>query len=208
MAEKIADYKAPRLISTLLQLCLVAEIAASAIVAIVFLLGANGPLVLPPVWHALYLAVVRSLYVTPLCAGIGLLFWLYRVCKNARILSSQTLETTPGWAVGWYFIPFANLWKPYGVMREIYKASRNPLSWRQSGQASIVGLWWAINLFGNFVGLWVNILTKSEGADVRVPGLLLYLAIVIHQSLLLLIVRRVGAWQARARKSHGVEDVF
>ncbi len=29
------------------------------------------------------------------------------------------MRFTPGWAVGWYFVPVFNLWKPYQAMKEI-----------------------------------------------------------------------------------------
>ncbi len=44
--------------------------------------------------------------------GIAWFVWLHRSVANARSLGVQT-EATPGWSVGWWFIPFANLVKPY-----------------------------------------------------------------------------------------------
>jgi heme/copper-type cytochrome/quinol oxidase subunit 2 len=41
------------------------------------------------------------------------LIWEYRAYKNLSALNAQNLEHSPGWAVGWWFIPFANLVKPF-----------------------------------------------------------------------------------------------
>ncbi len=45
--------------------------------------------------------------------------WLHRAVANARSLGVQT-EATPGWSVGWWFIPFANLIKPYRILRLLF----------------------------------------------------------------------------------------
>lgn len=49
--------------------------------------------------------------------------WLYRMNANLRQLSSKPMEFTPGWMIGWYFIPFANLFKPFQGMRELWQVS-------------------------------------------------------------------------------------
>ena len=33
---------------------------------------------------------------------------------------------TPGWSVGWFFVPIMNPWKPFQAMREIWQASAEP----------------------------------------------------------------------------------
>ena len=48
----------------------------------------------------------------------------YRAVKNIHIFG-ENIDTKPGWAVGWYFIPFANLWKPYGVMSDMWDGSHS-----------------------------------------------------------------------------------
>lgn len=68
--------------------------------------------------------------------------WLYRANYNVRRLGASEMEFTPGWSVGWYFIPFANLWKPYAAMKELWKASTNPQNWREQPSPSLLGWWW------------------------------------------------------------------
>ena len=66
-------------------------------------------------------------------SGILILMWKYRANFNAHQLGGTRMEFTPGWSIGWYFIPFSNLWKPYQAMKEIWKASRNPEDWQIQG---------------------------------------------------------------------------
>ena len=49
--------------------------------------------------------------------------WVYRANKNARALGALGMKHTPGWCVGWFFVPIANLFMPYQAVREIYQAS-------------------------------------------------------------------------------------
>jgi len=49
--------------------------------------------------------------------------WLYLSCKMNHEMKVDKLKYSPGWCVGWHFIPFANLFKPYLALKEIYKAS-------------------------------------------------------------------------------------
>jgi hypothetical protein len=73
--------------------------------------------------------------------------WIYRASKNAHAISND-MTISPGWAVGWYFIPIASLFKPYQAMKEIVFASvagsqtesRLPVWW---------GLWILTNILGN-----------------------------------------------------------
>src|SRR5947207_9229050 len=39
--------------------------------------------------------------------------FMARANRNARAFGSP-MSNTPGWSAGWFFIPFANWWKPYG----------------------------------------------------------------------------------------------
>jgi hypothetical protein len=81
--------------------------------------------------------------------AIAWFVWLHRAVANARSLGVQT-EATAGWSVGWWFIPFANLVKPYQILRSLFYGL-------VSGSARIVGFWWACylvaGLIGNFAAL-------------------------------------------------------
>lgn len=72
--------------------------------------------------------------------GIVFLRWVYVSNSKLRTYCPEYITFTPGWSVGWFFIPIANLWKPVQVVREIWVASHG-------GDAStdqIVGIWWGL----------------------------------------------------------------
>jgi hypothetical protein len=89
------------------------------------------------------------------------LLWTHQAAKNIRAFGQQMLEFTPGWAVGWWFIPFANYWFPYKVLREIWKASdpesvgansNGGTAWSSRPVGSLFPLWWATYLINGFIG--------------------------------------------------------
>jgi len=97
------------------------------------------------------LAIVRVLLF--IVSGVLVLRWIHRANFNARRLGARYLEFTPGWAVGWFFVPFANLVKPYQAMCEIWKASSDPVDWKHRTVPALLLWWWlawlAMSLLGN-----------------------------------------------------------
>lgn len=80
--------------------------------------------------------------------------WIYRANWNARALGAKRMEFTPGWSVGWYFIPIANLFKPYLAMKETWKATQTPAfeDWRQAPSSGLLPLWWFLWIAHGILG--------------------------------------------------------
>jgi Domain of unknown function (DUF4328) len=57
-----------------------------------------------------------------LAAAVLFCLFMPRANRNARAFGSP-MTNTPGWAAGWFFVPFASLWKPYYAMKEIWQGS-------------------------------------------------------------------------------------
>lgn len=72
--------------------------------------------------------------------------WIYLASYNASIAAPSPDRITPGWAVGWYFIPIMNLFKPLTAMQEIWKASVGIVQRTENSVPGWITLWW---------GLWV-----------------------------------------------------
>jgi len=82
---------------------------------------------------------------TLLGGALAWLLWQYRAHANLRALGSADLRYTPGWAVGWWFIPIANIVMPFNTMRELWKASdptAGSVEWSAKRGAALLGLWW------------------------------------------------------------------
>jgi hypothetical protein len=83
---------------------------------------------------------------------VAVSIWTYRANANARALGAGDMTFTPGWAVGWYFVPIASLWKPYQAMVEIWRASRNPADWQNETGTPALPRWWLFWIIAGFAG--------------------------------------------------------
>ena len=75
----------------------------------------------------------------------SLLIWMHRAFANLKAAGIKQLSYSPKAAVGWWFVPLANFYKPYGAMTELRLASdsRTDLeNWYPGHRTSIIGLWW------------------------------------------------------------------
>lgn len=112
-------------------------------------------------------ASAAALYAVALIATMVLVaLWIYRAHANLRQADLAGLEFTPGWAVGWYFIPFACLFKPFQAMRELWNVSL--LQSDGFGQEADARLktWWGAWIVGNIlnnVGLRLQSMSGDEG---------------------------------------------
>lgn len=84
--------------------------------------------------------------------------WIYRASANAHAVTDE-LNITPGWAVGWYFVPFANLFKPFQAMKEIWLACHRSGAGYDERTPALLGWWWGLWLVSNFMG---NIIFRME----------------------------------------------
>ena len=84
-----------------------------------------------------------------LVSGILWLVWQHRGHANLHAAGVDGLRFTPGWAVGWWFVPFANLVKPFQTVRELWKASDGSPRWRETKTWPVIGWWWSGYLLFN-----------------------------------------------------------
>lgn len=89
-------------------------------------------------------------------SGVVILTWLYRASRQVRALGATNLQYTPGWTVGWFFIPVLSLWVPYQAVRELWEASNDPSRRPRGEGCALLGWWWTLWLANAFVSqaLW------------------------------------------------------
>jgi hypothetical protein len=91
--------------------------------------------------------------------GVGIAFavvflmWVYRLSQQLHARSGAYMAYSPAWAVGWYFVPVASLFKPFQAMRELWV-----ISYRSTSQRAepLLAWWWgfwiASGILGNVAG--------------------------------------------------------
>jgi len=85
-------------------------------------------------------------------SGFLILRWIHRANYNARQLGGENMKFSPGWSIGYYFIPILTLWRPYQAMKEIWKVSKEPSDWELQDTGAILPLWWFLWLISSVLG--------------------------------------------------------
>jgi len=108
-------------------------------------------------------------------------FWIYQAHRIMWVRSDENMEISPGWSIGWYAVPIANLFKPFQAMRELYRMSRQeddpdapPLLWA----------WWIPWLLSGF-------LSFDAGEDYTPLDLATEAFTIVSAICLIVIIRRV-----------------
>jgi hypothetical protein len=130
--------------------------------------------------------------------------WFYQAYRNLNLMRVSGLSYSPGWAVGGFIVPILQLFRPYQVAQETWKASdpgetpENRYAWRNRAGSSIVGGWWACWLGMNFAAILTPF---AEGRTGNEPGdtlgTVLHHALAVPAALLALLMIK----QIRERQS-------
>lgn len=133
-------------------------------------------------------------------SGFLSLKWVYRAQRNAHALATG-LSNTPPWAVGWFFIPFANLFKPYQALKEAWQVSVSPHAWRTQGGGP-TGWWWGLWLTTNIVSnVGFRLSLMRDGDMQQFASILTLVATALEAPLAFVfahLVSRLSAQQAQA----------
>lgn len=143
-----------------------------------------------------------ALIIVRVIAVVAFMFWTYRVARNLPALGTPDPDYSPGWAVGFYFIPILNLFRPYQATLEIWiGSSPKPRDWKEQSQVSVplLSVWWGVWLFSAFIG---RVLERMGRGEQSADELLTHNYLVIAVVLLLEIPRDLlSIWVVRAISS-------
>ncbi len=152
--------------------------------------------------------------------GVVFVIWLYRARLNSETLCEAPHQRSRGWVVGSWICPIVNLWFPYQVVSDVWKAS-NPDTRRQletlatermgslrfvSGSAQL-GLWWAC-WAASFVIDRVAAKVIYDEADptkemfraVAIAETLVTVLIAVSGVLIIMAMRQITRWQSPPRE--------
>ncbi len=118
--------------------------AANCIMAIAVPVYLSGPTILDELIGGLSLLewLVSGSFIALVVSAITISFWLYRAHSNMREAGVTGLRFTPGWSVGWYFIPLANFVMPFLAMKELWQGSHGQAIDESTSAPSILWFWW------------------------------------------------------------------
>jgi hypothetical protein len=96
---------------------------------------------------------------------IVFVIWLYRARVNAED-RGWPQRRSPGWAIGAWFVPVVNLWYPFQIMADVWRAGLPPQA--RENRAVLPGIWW-----GSWLAMPV-VAGASHAGVVRIGPLTFY----------------------------------
>ncbi len=163
--------------------------------------------------HALIrqsLTAVQSLLTG--AAAACFLTWIHFARRNLRALGARKMKFSTRNAVVACLIPGVNLWRPYQVVTEIWRASdpeiRDPFAWKEAHVPALFPLWWAALVGFAIVALagsGMDATSAQNSERIRFALRVEFLAdavAAVAASLFFFVVIRIDAAQDAKHRSH------
>ncbi|HEY0112882.1 MAG TPA: DUF4328 domain-containing protein [Allosphingosinicella sp.] len=114
--------------------------------------------------------------------------WIYRANANVHALGGN-VSRGPGWTVGSFLVPLANLIIPYRAMRETWEASHEAGGLDGEAGLSLLRLWWGLWLsLAGVSALWLIVGDAMQDSP-RVEPYVTLLRAVIQTAFCLVFIR-------------------
>jgi hypothetical protein len=139
-----------------------------------------------------------------IAAGVVFLVWLRRARHNAEILCLADHRKVHGWVIGAWICPVANLWFPFMIMDDVYRASRptNPTNLtdlRTVPGSPVLETWWTLWLavtLANVVGIFMGRGVTADSFRTVAIFSTISTALLIGAAVMIIIVmREISRWQ-------------
>lgn len=126
-----------------------------------------------PLWGPEF-ALLQLFNLVQLGALVVLLVWVYRAAKAGAALGIPARHS-PGWAVGWWFVPVVNLWFPAEALVDLLPRD-HPM------RRTIIRLWIAaiVGYVVGLAGLMMSMFGSEAGGVIAVLG---YLVVAVTLAL-------------------------
>jgi hypothetical protein len=137
-----------------------------------------------------------------LATAVCWLLWQYRASWNT-FAAGYSGDITPGWSIAYWFIPIANLFRPYKAIETIWGESGARRSLLQE-PGGILGLWWAVwvisNLSANFT---VRVFGFEVSSEATIAWAFSDATSAVAAVLAILVVKGVDETQAALAAERG-----
>ena len=137
---------------------------------------------------------------TALLIAVAVFFirWLRVAYRNADVVAPGLRRYGHGWAIGAWFVPFLNLWRPKQIVNDVWRAG-DPSNAPYAARLPVwLNLWWAAWLLTNVLGQVAGRLSLRQDTNEELRTLdYWYIASdatdAVAALLAILVVRRISA---------------
>jgi hypothetical protein len=155
--------------------------------------------VAPRAWLDVSQMVVGTLNrLIAIACFVVFLIWFYRVHANLKALGASELKYTSEWAIGYWFVPILQIFRPVQVAQEIWRNSDPDLG--VSASSTFIGVWWAFwlnSIFINSMAFQMTSAANTPGAvkDAITVSMFGAVALILTRMMDLAIVSSIDARQ-------------
>jgi Domain of unknown function (DUF4328) len=129
-----------------------------------------------------------------IAAAVVFIRWMHAAYRNIYLVAPGERRYSPGWAIGSWFVPIMNLFRPKQMVNDIWRAGGRDAADAQPG-ALMLG-WWLLWVLSSFI---VNFAARSymraDTAEEIKTGTILYLvsdAMSVVCAILAIVIVRKG----------------
>ena len=130
--------------------------------------------------------------------------WIYRTNANAHSFS-EDVSIKPGWSVGWFFVQFANLVKPYESMKDVWAVSHQAAAHYEDLESPLVRWWWGLWIATNIasgISMRLSGMDSRMGPAIAIFDIVLAIAEVVLSIVLIQLIQRLSRTQLVASRNH------
>lgn len=137
------------------------------------------------------------------------IWWTRRATCNVPALGAARPDFSPGWAVGWWFVPIAAWFQPFRVIRQAWRAGDDALGteesedWRQAGVSGWAAVWWVGHIL--VTPFWSGAAGMPDSAVMEAEELGDVAAVVLVLDALMVVVTALTLWVVAALTSRQEE---
>ncbi len=138
-------------------------------------------------------------------SSVSFFYWFYRAYRNLESFRAIGLTFNPKWVVGYFFIPFLCLWKPYEALKEIWKVSdpyhtAEGRMWRSAKVSPILAFWWITFVLSNITGTLLltgsfRTETREDWIKLDMQDIAASIVIIISDAVLIHIIKKINSRQ-------------
>lgn len=133
--------------------------------------------------------------------------WFYRAYRNLPRLGVSRVRYRFGWAIGAWFVPILNLFRPKQIANDVWRGSAPVAGPKRledhPGVPAVIHLWWAAWLLASTLGnvdfrLYWNAETLPEQKTSSVVAICAVVSFMVAAALAIVVVRKVTRRQDEA----------
>lgn len=150
-----------------------------------------------------------------LAIGPFFIWWTRRATCNVAALGAESPTFSPGWAIGWWFIPIANWFQPLRVLNQAWRASdpnavlQGGAAWRKARLTPLIPTWWvAYQVFSTLWSASVSAMdaenqTAQQQSDLVALGIVSDVLMLVAAALAVAVVVTLTKRQDAANRLQG-----